>query len=45
MRILLAKFPDGYEGWAKAQGEEPVQRVYAPTSYSFLSNNHDTTEP
>ena len=23
MRRLVAKYPDGYEGWAKARGEEP----------------------
>lgn len=38
MRTLLAKYPDGYEGWAKEKGEEPVHRVYSPTSYEFLSN-------
>lgn len=36
MRTLIAKYPDGYEGWAKEKGEEPVQRVYSPTSYSLL---------
>ncbi|PMD24555.1 hypothetical protein NA56DRAFT_656273 [Hyaloscypha hepaticicola] len=24
MRDLIAKFPDGYEGWAKERGEEPA---------------------
>lgn len=24
MRRLIAKYPDGYEGWAKARGEEPL---------------------
>ncbi|KAJ4394734.1 hypothetical protein N0V93_003953 [Gnomoniopsis smithogilvyi] len=36
MGALLAKFSSGYEGWAKEHGEEPVQRVYSPTSYDLL---------
>ncbi|KAK6077787.1 hypothetical protein SCUP234_06545 [Seiridium cupressi] len=39
MRTLIAKYPDGYEGWAKKKGEVPVQRVYSPTSYHFLSHD------
>ena len=31
MRTLIDKFPEGYEGWAKAQGEEVVHRVIPPT--------------
>ncbi|KAJ1324156.1 protein-ribulosamine 3-kinase [Microdochium nivale] len=36
MRTLLDKFPDGYEGWARARGEEIVHRVHQPTNYDFL---------
>ena len=36
MKVLSAKFPDGYEGWAKSRGEDPVERVYSKTSYKFL---------
>ncbi|KAK9419870.1 putative protein-ribulosamine 3-kinase [Seiridium unicorne] len=39
MRTLIAKYPDGYEGWAKEKGEVPVHRVYSPTSYHFLSHD------
>lgn len=28
MRYFVDRFPDGYEGWAKARGEEPVARDY-----------------
>jgi len=28
MKALVAKFPDGYEGWAKENGETPVERSY-----------------
>ena len=28
MRSILAKFPDGYEGWAREKGERPVVRRY-----------------
>jgi hypothetical protein len=42
MRTLIAKFPEGYEGWARDRGEEPVQRTYSPTSYEFLEKG---TEP
>ena len=31
MKTLLAKYPDGYEGWAKENGEEPVERVIPKT--------------
>ncbi|KAJ5691579.1 hypothetical protein N7488_012314 [Penicillium malachiteum] len=31
MRTLIAKFPEGYEGWAKERGEEPVRRVMSET--------------
>lgn len=36
MRTLIDKFPEGYEGWARERGEEPVQRTYSETSYEFL---------
>jgi hypothetical protein len=26
MKYLVAKYPDGYEGWAKENGEEPIIR-------------------
>jgi hypothetical protein len=26
MKYLVAKYPDGYEGWAKENGEEPVTK-------------------
>lgn len=29
MKSLVDKFPDGYEGWADANGEKPVERNYA----------------
>ncbi|TVY20656.1 hypothetical protein LARI1_G003316 [Lachnellula arida] len=32
MKTLIAKFPGGYEEWAKEKGEEPVYRVMPPTS-------------
>jgi hypothetical protein len=32
MRDLIAKFPDGYEGWAKERGEELAP---SPSSSSF----------
>lgn len=32
MRTLTAKCPDGYEGWAREKGEEPVERVIPYTS-------------
>ncbi|TVY55405.1 hypothetical protein LCER1_G008433 [Lachnellula cervina] len=32
MKILIAKFPGGYEEWAKEKGEEPVYRVMPPTT-------------
>ena len=32
MKTLIAKYPDGYEGWAREKGEEPVQRVIPYTS-------------
>ncbi|KAM0795981.1 Fructosamine kinase-domain-containing protein [Usnea florida] len=28
MRYFVNKFPEGYEGWARARGEEPVARDY-----------------
>jgi hypothetical protein len=28
MKALVAKFPDGYEGWAKENEETPVERSY-----------------
>ena len=28
MRYIVDKFPEGYEGWAKERGEEPVARDY-----------------
>ena len=28
MRYFVDKFPDGYEGWAKEKGEDPVSRDY-----------------
>lgn len=28
MRYFRDKFPDGYEGWAKERGEEPVAKNY-----------------
>ena len=28
MRYFVDKFPEGYEGWAKERGEEPVARDY-----------------
>ena len=28
MRYFVDKFPDGYEGWAKERGEEPISRDY-----------------
>ena len=36
MKTLIAKFPEGYEGWALERGETPVQRVHSETSYAFL---------
>jgi protein-ribulosamine 3-kinase len=32
MKTLIAKFPGGYEEWAKEKGEEPVHRVMPPTT-------------
>lgn len=32
MRILINKYPEGYEGRAKERGEKLVQRVIAETS-------------
>jgi hypothetical protein len=29
MKTLVAKYPDGYEGWAEANGEIPVKKNYA----------------
>jgi hypothetical protein len=29
MKTLVAKYPDGYEGWAKEHGEVPVERSFA----------------
>lgn len=29
MKILVAKYPEGYEGWAEENGEKPVERSYA----------------
>ncbi|KAL9070351.1 MAG: hypothetical protein Q9161_004909 [Pseudevernia consocians] len=29
MRYFVDKFPEGYEGWAKERGEEPVIRNYS----------------
>ena len=31
MRALIAKYPDGYEGWARERGEEPVERIMSAT--------------
>ncbi|KAL2036369.1 hypothetical protein N7G274_010916 [Stereocaulon virgatum] len=31
MKTLIAKFSDGYEGWARERGEEPVQRTIPST--------------
>lgn len=31
MKTLIAKFPGGYEEWAREKGEEPVHRVMPPT--------------
>ena len=28
MRYFVNKFPDGYEGWAKERGEDPVSKDY-----------------
>jgi len=28
MKTLVAKYPDGYEGWTKENGETPVERSY-----------------
>ena len=28
MRYFTEKFPDGYEGWVKERGEDPVARDY-----------------
>lgn len=42
MRTLIAKFPEGYEGWARERGEEPVQRVFSETSYEFLGKGIGT---
>lgn len=41
MRCLITKYPEGYEGWAKENGEQTAQKMFSPTSYSFL-NIHDT---
>jgi hypothetical protein len=32
MKTLIAKFPGGYEEWAREKGEEPVHRVMPPTT-------------
>ena len=37
MKTLIAKFPDGYEGWAKEHGETPVHRVMSPTPLPNLN--------
>jgi hypothetical protein len=29
MKILVAKYPEGYEGWAEEKGEKLVDRSYA----------------
>jgi len=29
MKYLVAKYPNGYEGWARENGEEPVERYSA----------------
>lgn len=29
MKDLVAKYPDGYEGWAEERGEVPVERYSA----------------
>ena len=29
MKNLVAKYPEGYEGWARDNGEIPVERCYA----------------
>lgn len=36
MKTLISKFPDGYEGWARGKGEEPVKR---PKSYTTVAPN------
>jgi hypothetical protein len=32
MKTLIAKFPGGYEQWAREKGEVPVERVMPPTT-------------
>ncbi|PMD62260.1 uncharacterized protein K444DRAFT_610362 [Hyaloscypha bicolor E] len=32
MKTLIAKFPGGYEEWAREKGEQPVHRVMPPTT-------------
>jgi protein-ribulosamine 3-kinase len=39
MKTLIAKFPEGYEGWARERGEEPVERVIPPTSMVSGTDN------
>jgi hypothetical protein len=29
MKTLVAKYPEGYEGWAEENGETPVEKSYA----------------
>jgi hypothetical protein len=44
MRTLIAKFPGGYEEWAREKGEKPVQRTYSETSYDFLKKGIEVPE-
>ncbi|PQE33460.1 phosphoglycerate mutase protein [Rutstroemia sp. NJR-2017a WRK4] len=41
MKTLIAKFPGGYEGWARERGEEPVQRVMPPTTIYLAKKMSD----
>jgi protein-ribulosamine 3-kinase len=38
MKTLIAKFPGGYEEWARERGEELVHRVMPPTTIGLELN-------
>lgn len=41
MRTLLAKYPEGYDGWAKQKGEHPACNAKATEVYNSYQSHSD----
>lgn len=44
MRTLLAKHPEGYDGWAKQRGEHPASNAKATEVYNTYRGHLDIGE-